>query len=298
MPDLHAHLQRLLDATDTAARVARDPVSFVRPYGNPLDAEIAGVFASQLAYGRADLFRPTVARILARADAMGGPRSWVESLEPERELAQLGTLVYRLQRGPHLVALAAGLGRLVRELGSVEAAFEIHDDAADVRSALITGVERLRAAVIAEAPACGLDGSGFSALPRGLRFLLSHPGGGSAVKRWNMYLRWMVRPADGVDLGLWTAIRPAQLVMPMDTHTTRLARFAGLTRRTDGSWRTAVEVTAALRQLDPHDPVRFDFALAHLGISGQCRGRWVRDVCPACPIAGVCIEARPEGTNG
>jgi uncharacterized protein (TIGR02757 family) len=100
----------------------------------------------------------------------------------------------------------------------------------------------------------------------------------------------MVRPRrEGIDLGLWTTRRPAELVVPLDTHVLRLSRFLGLTARTDGSLRTALEVTARLRELDPDDPVRFEFALAHLGISGACKGYRHAEVCPTCPLQTVCV---------
>jgi len=94
-----------------------------------------------------------------------------------------------------------------------------------------------------------------------------------------------------VDLGLWTTRAPAELLVPLDTHVLRLSQFLGLTRRKDGSLRTAREITAALAACDPADPVRYDFALAHLGISGGCRGRRDPTICPACSLHPVCTAA-------
>jgi uncharacterized protein (TIGR02757 family) len=126
--------------------------------------------------------------------------------------------------------------------------------------------------------------------------MLTSPDDGSACKRLNLFLRWMVRPDDGVDLGPWTALTPADLVVPLDVHVLRISRFLGLTRRSDASWRTACEVTDGLARLDPADPVRFDFALSHLGISGACRGARHPDACPLCPLDPVCTAGgvRPE----
>ena len=122
--------------------------------------------------------------------------------------------------------------------------------------------------------------------------LLPSPADGSACKRWNMMLRWLVRPDDGVDLGLWKHIPTHRLVVPLDTHVGRIARVVGLTTRTDGSWRTAREVTDGLAMLNAKDPVRYDFALAHLGISGKCRGKYVASICGGCPLFAVCVAAR------
>jgi uncharacterized protein (TIGR02757 family) len=84
-----------------------------------------------------------------------------------------------------------------------------------------------------------------------------------------MFARWMVRPDDGLDLGLWPEVSRAKLVMPLDTHTARVARGLGLTARATTDWRAAEEVTEALKRFDPDDPVRFDFALCHASMSGD-----------------------------
>jgi endonuclease III len=98
----------------------------------------------------------------------------------------------------------------------------------------------------------------------------------------------MVRGPDGVDLGIWRGVPPSALVVPLDTHVARVARRLGLTRRKDLSWRTAEEVTAALRVADAEDPVRFDFALCHLGMSGHCPPRRDPGRCAACALAEEC----------
>jgi endonuclease III len=102
-----------------------------------------------------------------------------------------------------------------------------------------------------------------------------------------------------VDLGAWRgAVPPSALVVPLDTHVHRVARCLGLTRRADASWRTAEEITAALRRVDPDDPVRYDFALCHLGMSGACPARRDPRRCAACPLAGACrAGARAAATR-
>jgi endonuclease III len=102
----------------------------------------------------------------------------------------------------------------------------------------------------------------------------------------------MVRGPDAVDLGAWRGrVAPDALVVPLDTHVHRVARCIGLTRRRDASWRTAEEITEGLRRVDPADPVRFDFALCHLGMSGACPARTDRAACAACPLAPACRTA-------
>jgi endonuclease III len=104
----------------------------------------------------------------------------------------------------------------------------------------------------------------------------------------------MVRGPDAVDLGAWSGLVPrSALVVPLDTHVHRVSRCLGLTLRRDASWRTAEEITAALRRIDPEDPVRYDFALCHLGMSGDCPARRDPLRCAACPLAPACGRLRP-----
>jgi endonuclease III len=97
----------------------------------------------------------------------------------------------------------------------------------------------------------------------------------------------MVRPADGIDLGLWP-VPPSDLVIPVDTHILRISRNLGLTGRRTASWATAEEITAKLRELDPEDPVKYDFALCHLGVSRQCPSSPEHDKCARCVLQEVC----------
>jgi uncharacterized protein (TIGR02757 family) len=104
-----------------------------------------------------------------------------------------------------------------------------------------------------------------------------------------MFLRWVVRPADGIDLGIWTGVSPAQLIIPVDTHISRICTYLGFTGRKAADWRMAQEITTALRGLDPDDPVKYDFSLAHLGISEGCNGTDPLR-CLSCTIKGICPQ--------
>ena len=91
-----------------------------------------------------------------------------------------------------------------------------------------------------------------------------------------------------MDLGIWTRVRPSALLIPLDTHIGRISLHLGLTRRKDSSWRTAEEITASLRALDAEDPVRFDFALCHYGMSGVCPAKPVPENCARCELLTAC----------
>lgn len=283
--DVAERLAALYRDTDHRARIGSDPVTFVHRYRDPADQEIAGIYAAGLAFGRVDLFLPVLAAVFDHLDAHGGPRAWVDGLTPARA-ASFPPLIYRWNRGSDLALLGLGLRRALGTSATVESLLGPRGPLADRLGALIT---TLRDAVVAEAPALGLRASRFDGLPRGVRYLLPHPEDGSGCKRWNLYLRWMARPTtEGVDVGIWRSLRPAELLMPIDTHVGRIATFLGLLTRPDASWRAAEHLTARLRHLDPDDPVRFDFALAHVGISGGCLGHRDAEVCPTCPLDRSC----------
>jgi uncharacterized protein (TIGR02757 family) len=120
----------------------------------------------------------------------------------------------------------------------------------------------------------------------GVAYFFSRPSSGGACKRLNLFLRWMVRH-DQVDLGVWSRVKPSQLIVPLDTHIIRIGRCLGLTRYASPGWRMAVDITAALRRLDPDDPARFDFSICHLGMMNGCG--FEKDFADSrCPLRGVC----------
>lgn len=253
------------------AHLATDPVEIVRGLADPADREVGGLLVAALALGRVDTIRSKAREALDRAG--GAPAAFAA-----RAAADAGArrafrgFRHRFFVGADVVRLLAGAGRLLDRHGSLAQAFAAADGGEpDV------------------APALGrfcraLDGG----------FLFPSPGRGSAAKRAFLYLRWMVR-RDGVDLGLWP-VDPARLLLPLDVHVGRIARLLGLLRRRSNDLAAAREATAALRRLDPADPVRYDFALARLGIVEGCRGRWHAGVCPTCPILEVCAASRAGST--
>ncbi len=226
-----------------------------------------------LAFGKVDLFLPVIRRVLAAAQSLGGVLPMVAAPVEARAEALHG-IAYRWFRTADLVALLTVCGRVVED-GGLGRIFR----AGPARECLGGAITTLRTHAA--------DAARFSAVGPAFPSLFPHPEAGSACKRWLMLLRWMVRRTEP-DLGLWTHLDPAQLVIPCDTHVGRVGRMLGLTHRASDDWRTAVEITAALARLDPQDPTRYDFALAHLGISGDCRGYRIPEVCPSCPLEPLC----------
>ncbi|MCK6504145.1 DUF2400 domain-containing protein [Myxococcota bacterium] len=293
---------------DPAERLGQDPLAFARAWADPADQEAAAVLCSGLSYGRVAAFWPVLRTLMGRAAERGGPAAWLHAFDRDDARVVEG-LRYRFMEGADIATWCGALGAALRQHGRLGALVEAghRPEHADVGPALDHLVTTLRALALAESHRQGRGrATRFSELPAGLRYFLPRPADGSACKRWCMALRWLVRRpgdprrVDGLDLGLW-ALPPAKLVVPLDTHVARLSWFLGLTDRRDGSWRTAQEITAGLARLDPADPLRFDFALAHLGISGRCTVRATadpavpppREICQACPLGPACRVGAP-----
>lgn len=273
-------LYRTFDRVDSAS----DPVHVVRRYRSPADREIVGFCASALAFGRVASVLQSIEGLL---EVMGPhPAAFVRRFDPSRHGALVAPLVHRWIRGRDLVALLLVLQRMLRESGSIEAFFVEGDDprAPDIGPALDRFCTRALETDLRE-----VYGRRVPARP-GVRFFFPRPAHGSACKRLNLFLRWMVRH-DAIDLGVWTHVSPSRLVVPLDTHVIRLGRCLGLTRYRSPGWQMAVEITASLRTLDPADPVRYDFSLCHVGMTNGCGyGRAQGDA--HCPLRGLC---RPRG---
>jgi uncharacterized protein (TIGR02757 family) len=287
---LTALLGRFEERFDKAARLELDPVELPRRYAAPADQEVAGLFAAALAYGRADLFKPRLERVLAEMGS--SPAGFCEELAAAPGRAVFAGFRYRFNVPADLAALGAAAGHVRLAHGGLGARFAaLLDEAAGrpepLRSALSRFARELREAPPARA---ALRERG----PRGLAHLLPDPDLSGACKRWNLYLRWMVRGPDEIDLGVWKGVPRSALVVPLDTHVARIARYLGLTDRRDMTWRTAEEITASLRRLDPEDPVRFDFALCHLGMSGACPPRRDPARCAPCLLRDAC-RAKARG---
>jgi uncharacterized protein (TIGR02757 family) len=275
-------LKPALDALYTQfnlANSASDPVWMVRRYEHPDDREIAGFCAAALAFGR-------VQSVLASIDGLlsvmaPSPAAFVRVFEPSRDRAAFDRLGHRWTRGADLAALIWLLRQMLDASGSLERFFArgLDPRADDVGAALESFSTR----------ALSLDVKAVYGRKRprpGVAFFFSRPSSGGACKRLNLFLRWMVR-RDQVDLGVWTTVNPGQLVIPLDTHVIRVGRCLRLTRYRSPGWRMAADITRTLRALDPHDPVKYDFSLCHVGMMHAC-GFGRRGGDRRCPLRGAC----------
>lgn len=236
-----------------------DPLEFIYHYNNPLDREVVGLIASSFAYGNVKQILRSISFIL---DKMGSSPTFYLQTASKKDLQETFPLFYhRWHTAEDLVVLLWGLKRILQEYGSLYDCFKegFSPNDTTLMPPLSLFIKKLSEA-------------------GGKRVLniLPLPERGSAVKRLNMYLRWMVRK-DAVDPGLWEDIPESKLVVPMDTHMHQLCYRLKITQRKQANLNTAFEVTDFFRKLIPEDPVKYDFALTRLGIRRespkQNRGR-------------------------
>ncbi|RPE13334.1 TIGR02757 family protein [Chitinophaga lutea] len=247
-------LREYLDAKaayyNQPAFVEGDPICIPHRYRQLQDIEIAGFFAAILAWGNRTTIINKCTELMELFD--DSPYDFIRHHQPRDRMRLMG-FKHRTFSGLDLLYFVEFLQHYYQNLTSLQFAFSGHITPADanVEKALI-GFRHM-----------------FFAMehPERTTKHISTPARNSACKRLNMYLRWMVRKDEnGVDFGLWEYISPAQLICPMDVHVSRVAARLGLIEKADASWKTAVELTDRLRELDPEDPVKYDFALFGLGV--------------------------------
>ena len=231
--------------------ISPDPLETLGAYDNVADREIAALLAASMAYGRVASLLVSLKKVLT---VMGpSPAEYVRHRTGSEMEKDLEGIVHRFARPPHLASLLAGTGAAVRSYGSLEAAFlQGYGTASAGSGSSQAGLKSLESAIRHGAV-------------RDPGHLLVDPAKGSACKRLYLFLRWMVRH-DAVDPGGWERVSTADLMLPLDTWTHRIALRAGWTRRKTADLTTVREVSGALKTMNPEDPIRYDFALSRFGI--------------------------------
>ena len=269
-------------------RMRYDPIELVHYYKDPGDIEVAGLIVAALSYGKVSLFKPVAARILK---LMGSsPAAYIASLDLWSVRKKFAGIRYRFSQEDDILAFLWAVSRVLDEFGSLKTLFfsglPENDDIptstpapAAAGSAISSAMEKLRQVNLT--PVYGKD-----IKPQGFLHLIPTPASGGACKRNALYLRWMVRDRD-IDFGIWKEMGAHRLVIPLDTHIARISRCLGLTARKSRDWKMAVEITESLKKFSPSDPLKYDFALCHHGISGLCPSRPDRNVCMQCALGRV-----------
>jgi uncharacterized protein (TIGR02757 family) len=277
---LREPLERLYREFDYGARLARDAIEFPLRYPAAADREIVALLTACLAYGRVDLFGRALGGAL---ESMGpSPVRFIREFDIRRDAHAFDGFLYRFNRPRDLVAFCAAARELLARYGSLEKCFVAGDG--DPAGPIGPALERFARAFL---DADVRDVFPGRRLSRGYRHLFPLPSAGGPCKRLHLFLRWMVR-REAPDFGLWTSVSPGRLLMPIDTHVENMSRAIGLTRRRSRNWKMVEEITARLAKIDPADPVKYDFALCHKRMSGDCRDRRDPVVCAPCGLRAVC----------
>ncbi len=275
------HLERLYRTFDLRF-LSSDPLQFVHRFKRKEDRETVGLMASSLAYGRVEGIKKSIEKALA---VMGdSPHLFVKKFS-SRQARLFSGFVHRFNDGKDISCLIYFMRQMIEKNGSIEEFFlkGYSPDDKNIKNALISFSQRAL-----ELDTGGIYGNGLP-LNAGVKFFFPTPSNGSPCKRLNLYLRWMVRRGDKLDMGLWKEINPSKLIIPLDTHIARISKNIGLTKRSTPDWKMAEEITETLKELDPVDPVKYDFALCRLGILDKCPRRADSQKCADCMLKKICV---------
>jgi uncharacterized protein (TIGR02757 family) len=269
-------LEKLYKRYNHRELISPDPLQFLYRYTDPADIEITAFLASALAYGRVQQIEKSMDNLLGR---MGdSPSEFVINFDEDKR-RKLKDFKHRFTAGDDISDLLTLLKTAINRCGSIEQYFARDYNPGDKN--IIPALTKFCNSLL-DTHAAGHNGK----TTRGLKYLLVSPAGGSACKRLNLFLRWMVRD-DDVDTGLWKSIDKAKLIVPVDVHMGRLCKILGLYDRRTVSLSAATEITESFAEIEPADPVKYDFALSRIGILENCNGRR-RKGCEFCELFGFC----------
>ena len=235
------------------SQISPDPLEILHIFKSDLNKEALGLISSIFAYGNIRQIIKSQEKILMATGY--NPHNFILNLSHNDE-SKLRLISHRFYTGNDTVWLFRALSYIYNEYGSIKDYFlRYYDETEKNMKNTIEGFSRSLIDYFEKK----------NALTHGTRFMFPLPSAGSACKRMNLFLRWMVRK-DELDFGIWNEISPSKLVIPVDTHIARIGKKLKLTRLNNVSWKMAEEITNNLRKFDPNDPVKYDFAICHIGM--------------------------------
>jgi uncharacterized protein (TIGR02757 family) len=247
--DLKEFLDEKADFYNCPAFIEHDPISIPHLFSGKEDIEISGFLAATIAWGNRKMILKNANRMVDLLDS--SPYDFIMNSE-ESDMKRMEGFVHRTFNAGDLIYFIRALQHIYRNKGGLEKIFNEYK----IMDSLQPAIHEFHK-VFFELPH----------LKRTERHV-SDPHKGSAAKKINMFLRWMVRrDSRGVDFGIWKRIDPSELYIPLDLHSGNTARKLGLLSRKANDWNAVEELTAVLREFDPADPVRYDFALFGLGVN-------------------------------
>ncbi len=255
--DIRIKLKRKLDYHYKAfdkSTISPDPLEFLHGYKNFHDIEIAGIIASVFAYGNVRQIINSLENVFSIIG--NSPLEFVRNYNYKKDAAIFSNIKHRFYTSDDIARFFNCLSLVYNVYGSLNYLFVLYHFSADKN--IKESVAKFSTNLL---HLCSTD----EEPSHGLKFMFPDPFKGSACKRMNLFLRWMVRK-DELDFGLWKELNPDQLLIPVDTHIARICKDLKLTKQKAVSWKMAEEITNNLKKFDPLDPVKYDFALCHIGI--------------------------------
>jgi uncharacterized protein (TIGR02757 family) len=271
-------LEKLYRKYNRRNLIKPDPLQFVYNYSSRSDMEIAGLLSAVLAYGRVGQIQNSLIKLFSIIGE--SPRTFVLNFNPAHR-RRLSGFKHRFTSGDDISDLLVLLKKILEQSGSVETYFLSGYNRADKN--IIPALSNFSESLL-NMYAARRSGN----ISSGLKYLLTSPSGGSACKRLNLFLRWMVRD-DAVDAGLWKLVDKAKLVVPVDIHMGRLCRILGFHDNNTVSMKTALKITAEFAEIEPTDPVKYDFSLSRVGIVENCTGQY-SPACEICELFSFCLK--------
>ena len=271
-------LERLYRKYNHHRMIKPDPLQFVYNYEDKADMEIAGLLSAALAYGRVEQIQNSLTRLFRLVGE--SPYKFVMDFNKTRR-KKLQNFKHRFNTGDDIADLLDLFKIVLKKHGSLEKYFllgykDSHDNIIPALSAFCESLLKIHST----------EHKG--KINKGLEYLLVSPSRGSACKRMNLFLRWMVR-SDEVDSGIWSSINKSKLIVPVDVHIGRLCRFLGFHDMNTISLKTAIQITKHFSDIEPSDPVKYDFALSRIGIVENCDGKYSPE-CQSCELEEFCRE--------
>jgi uncharacterized protein (TIGR02757 family) len=239
--------------------------------------EIAGLLAAELAYGKVRHIEKSLTNLFDRMD--GSPYAFIKNFDNTKR-KKLKSFKHRFTTGDDISDLLELLKNIIYEKGSIEEYFLSGYSKNDPN--VVPALSKFCDSLIA------IHIRNHKKITQGLKYLLVRPADGSACKRLNLFLRWMVRD-DNVDTGLWKSIDKSKLIVPIDVHMGRLCKILGFYEQKTVSLSTAMEITKSFSAIEPNDPVKYDFALSRVGIVENCKGNLNKN-CELCELFEYCLK--------
>ena len=243
-------LDNLVLKYETKDFIKDDPIQFPHRGKTKEEIELYGFISSLFAYGNRKMFIAKLNDLFARAD------NDIANYIKNGDFSNLKGIEYRFAKEDDIIPIFEILHSLYTESKGLEELFEYGFKSASASSKVLSMLKTAVDYFYSRAP---------KSAGQGFYHMIPNPDNGGAMKRMNMFLRWMVRKPP-VDFGIWNFIKPSELLIPLDVHVARVSRSMGLLTRKSNDFKAVMELMANLKNICPEDPVKYDFAMFAFGV--------------------------------